>query len=486
MDPNLQGLEPAVLWRHFDQLRQIPRCSKHEERARAYILQVADDLGLESVMDDAGNVVVRKAASPGGADAPIVVLQGHLDMVCEKNADVVFDFDNDPLHLDLKGDLLYAQGTTLGADNGIGIATALAALESRDITHGPIEALFTVDEETGLTGAFALGGDMLKGRLLLNLDSEDMGVITIGCAGGGGTNIELPLVMAPVPDGWAKATVRVEGLRGGHSGIDIHEYRANAVKLLSRVIWYSMKVADLRLISFQGGDKHNALPREASAEVVLPQSEVPRLRQLSDELRSHFLEEFGSFDKDIEVNVEEGGQADGMAASPESTDNAVDLLMALPHGVEKFSHDVEGLVETSTNLASVKTEEATLRLHMSSRSAIRPALDALRGRIEAMASLAGGEVEQEEPYPGWKPNPASKLLATMKEVHAEVFGEEPEVEAIHAGVEAGIIGEKFPGVDMVSIGPTIKNPHSPEEYVDVKTVEAFWRWIVAILEHLAS
>ncbi len=486
MDANLQGLEPAVLWRYFDELRQIPRCSKHEERAREYVLRVAHDLGLESVEDDAGNVVVRKAASPGREGAPTVVLQGHLDMVCEKNADVVFDFDRDPIQLDLRGDLLYARGTTLGADNGIGIATALAALEARGIVHGPIEALFTVDEETGLTGAFALGGDMLKGRILLNLDSEDMGVVTIGCAGGGGTNIELPLALVPVPDGWARETVRVEGLRGGHSGIDIHEYRANAVKLLSRVLWNAMKVTDLRLVSFQGGDKHNALPREAWAEVVLPVSEVPRLRQLSDELRSHFLEEFGSLDPGIEVSVEEGGPAEGTAASPEATSNAVHLLMALPHGVEKFSHDVEGLVETSTNLASVKTEGADLRLHMSSRSAVRPALDALRGRIEAIATLAGCEVEQEEPYPGWKPNPASELLATVKAVHAQVFGEEPEVEAIHAGVEAGIIGEKFPGVDMVSIGPTIKNPHSPEEFVDVRTVESFWRWIVAILEHLAG
>jgi dipeptidase D len=485
VDKQLEGLEPVVLWKHFDEILRIPHCSKHEKRVREYVRGVAEKLDLECEEDKAGNVIVRKGATEERKEAPTVVLQGHLDMVCEKNAGTEHDFDKDPIEPRLDGDLLFASGTTLGADNGIGVATALAVLEASDIAHGPIEALFTVDEETGLTGAFELKDDFISGRIMLNLDSEDMGVVTIGCAGGGDSHISIAMERVPIPPDRVMTRVKVEGLRGGHSGVDIHEDRANAVKLLTRVLWEARDSKYL-LVDIEGGDKHNAIPREASAVVVGGPTEMKRLKEKGVQCQEAFLAEYGGRDGGIAVTVEDAGAPEGMAATIASTRRAVSLLMALPHGVEKYSHDIHGLVETSTNLAAVRIEEGRLVALHSTRSSIASALEALRGRIESAACLAGAEVEHKMSYPGWKPNPGSELLGITKEVHKELFGSEPEVEAIHAGLETGIVGEKFPGMDMVSIGPTIKNPHSPEEHVDVKTVAEFWRWVTALLDKLSS
>jgi dipeptidase D len=486
MDPSLKGLEPELLWMHFDELRKIPRCSKHEERARQYIKDVAKRLGLASEEDKAGNVLVRKAATRGHEGAPTVVLQGHLDMVCEKNADVAHDFAKDPIQLELRGEDLHARGTTLGADDGIGVAVALAVLESTDLAHGPIEALFTVDEETGLTGAYQLAPGWLKGRIMLNLDSEDMNVVTIGCAGGGGTKVELPVTRAPVPAGMVRAMVAVKGLRGGHSGVDIHEYRANAVKLLVRLLWAVAREHTVLLCDIAGGDKHNAIPREASAEVAVDPKALAALKALAVQHQAVDLEEFGGRDPGIRHAVEERGAATGDAMDAQSSRRALHLLQAMPHGVEKFSHAMPELVETSTNLASVDVEGDSLWVMMSTRSSIMGALEALRGRIEAVAVLAGARVEQEDAYPGWNPDPTSPLLAVTKAVHKQLFGAEPKVEAIHAGLETGIVGERYPGMQMISVGPTLKNPHSPDEYVNVRTVEECWRWVAALLRTLAE
>jgi len=485
MDAALKGLKPEVLWRHFDELRKIPRCSKHEERARAYVRDVARKLGLPCEEDAAGNVLVRKPASKGLERAPTVVLQGHLDMVCEKNSDVVHDFSKDPISLEMRDGWLRAKGTTLGSDNGVGVATALAVLEAKDLAHGPIESLFTVDEETGLTGAFQLKEGWLKGRLMLNLDSEDMGVVTVGCAGGGNTSIALPIASAAVPKGAARARVTVRGLRGGHSGVDIHEYRANAIKLLARVLWYA-RGSKFQLLALSGGDKHNAIPREAWAEVALAKAEVPKLAGVALAQQAAALSEFGTRDPNISISVEDLGAAPAQGLDAPSTAKAVTLLMALPHGAEKFSHDLLDLVETSTNLASARLEGGALVVLHSTRSSIAPALEALRARVEAVALLAGAKAEHGEAYPGWKPDMSSPLLGVTKAVHKGLFGTEPEVEAIHAGLETGIVGVKFPGMDMVSIGPTIKNPHSPDECVDVRTVEQFWGWTVGLLERIAK
>ena len=485
VDPTLEGLEPVLLWKHFDELMKIPRCSKHEEQVARYVIGVAERLGLEHRQDAAGNVLVLKGGTAGREGAPAVVLQGHLDMVCEKNADVTHDFSTDPIRPDLRGDLLYAQGTTLGADNGIGVATALALLESTDVAHGPLETLCTVDEETGLTGAFEIQPGFLKGRVMLNLDSEDMGVVTIGCAGGGDSHLALPLEMSDLGPGRVLVTVRVDGLRGGHSGVDVHEERANAVKLLTRVLWDAQDL-NYSLVDIKGGDKHNAIPREAWVTVALSPDDAFSLRGIAQKAQADFEAEYGTREPKLRISVEQGGPAAGEGASIGSSFNAVRMLMALPHGVEKFSHDMEGLVETSTNLAAVYIKDGELWALHSTRSSIASALEALRGRIEAIANLAGASIEHKMSYPGWKPNPSSRLLGVAKAVHVEIFGSEPVVEAIHAGLETGIIGERFEGMDMISIGPTIKNPHSPDEYVDTSTVVGYWRWVEALLDRLSA
>ena len=409
MDMALEGLRPEVLWRHFDELRKIPRCSKHEERARAYVKDVARRLDLRCEEDAVGNVIVRKPATKGYERSPTVVLQGHLDIVCEKNSDVVHDFSKDPIQLEMRDGWLRAKGTTLGSDNGIGVAATLAVLEAKDLAHGPIEALFTVDEETGLTGAFQLKEGWLKGRLMLNLDSEDMGIVTVGCAGGGNTTISLPVTTEAMPKAAVRARVTVRGLRGGHSGVDIHEYRANAIKLLARVLW-NAQLLKFHLLAVEGGDKHNAIPREAWADVAVAKHDVPKLAGVALAQQTAALSEFGTRDPNISIAVEDLGAAPAKGLDAPSTAKAVTLLMALPHGAEKFSHDLPDLVETSTNLASAKLEGGALVVLHSTRSSIAPALEALRARIEAVAVLAGAKAKHGEAYPGWKPDMASPLL----------------------------------------------------------------------------
>jgi len=485
MFPELEGLEPALLWKHFDAIMRIPRCSKHEGAVRKYVVDFAEGQGLEHAQDAAGNVVVRKKGTFGREDASTVVLQGHLDMVCEKNAGTAHDFASDPIQPRREENLLYAQGTTLGADNGIGVATALAILESKEVEHGPIEALFTVDEETGLTGAFELEPGFLKGRTMLNLDSEDMGVVTIGCAGGGDTSLSMYLDYDHLQPKCTEAIIKVHGLKGGHSGVDIHEDRANAIKLLARVLWNSWDL-NLSIVDIRGGDKHNAIPREAWAHVGFSTGEVELLRRVVSEAEEAFRLEYGAREPDLAVSLEVKGESECRVVSVASSWRLVELLMAMPHGVWKYSHDVPGLVESSTNLAAIRVEDEKFIVLLSTRSSIAQALEALRGRIEAIGNLAEAEVKHANAYPGWKPNPDSELLGIAKAVHTHLFGETPTVEAIHAGLETGIIGEKFPGMDMISIGPTIKNPHSPDEYLDMTTVGPFWSWVTALLDRLSK
>ncbi len=485
MYPELEGLEPALLWKHFDAIMKIPRCSKHEDAVRKYVVNFAEGQGLEHVQDAAGNVVVRKPGTPARENAPGVVLQGHLDMVCEKNADTDHDFTTQGIMPDRRGDLLYAKGTTLGADNGIGVATAMAILESKDLEHGPIEALFTVDEETGLTGAFELEPGFLNGRLMMNLDSEDLGVVTIGCAGGGDTSLKLLLEHDHLQPHCSEAVIKVSGLKGGHSGVDIHEDRANAVKLLARLMWNVWDL-NLSIIDIKGGDKHNAIPREAWARVGFTTGELEELQKAVSDAEIAFRLEYGGREPDLHVTLEVLKESECKCISVASSWRIVELLMAMPHGVWKYSHDIEGLVESSTNLAAVKVEDDALIVLLSTRSSIAQALESLRGRIEAIGNMAGAEVKHANAYPGWNPNPDSELLGIAKAVHVNLFGEAPVVEAIHAGLETGIIGEKFPGMDMISIGPTIKNPHSPDENIDLTTVPPFWNWVLALLARLSS
>jgi dipeptidase D len=479
----LENLEPKILWKHFDEIRKTPRCSKHEEKIREYVENFAKQHDLKYKTDKIGNIVILKPATSGMEKKPVVILQGHMDMVCEKNSDVDFDFANDPIKLKRDGDILSADGTTLGADNGIGLAATLAILEDTTLKHGPLEGLFTVDEETGLTGAFAMKSDMLTGKILLNLDSEDWGVLTVGCAGGGDSQVELPFKTQSINGNLQSMLVKVSGLRGGHSGVDAHEQRGNAVKLLSRMLWKASEKYDFYLTDIKGGDKHNAIPREAYAKVSIDKAEKDTFISCLKAEQKDILGEIKPIDPKFAVDVEDIEKLD-TAFDKNSQDTLLNLLHGLPHGVDKMSYDIQGLVETSTNLATVALKGNNVMIGLSSRSSIKSALQDFRDRIRAVAMLSGAKIDEEEPYPGWKPDLDSKVLALSKKLYKDIYNKEPVIEAIHAGLECGIIGEKFPGMDMISIGPTIKYPHSPEEQVHISTVDKFYEFVLKILEEV--
>jgi len=478
--PSIENLEPKLVWKHFDEIRKIPRCSKHEEKIRDYIVNFAKKQGLKAKVDAVGNVVIVKPATAGMQGKSTVILQGHMDMVCEKNSDVKFDFSKDPIQLKITGDLLTANGTTLGADNGIGLAISLAILEDKKIRHGPIESLYTIDEETGLTGAFAMKSDMLSGKIMLNLDSEDFGVITVGCAGGGDSTIELPVKMQAVPGG-EYLQVKVSGLRGGHSGVDIHEQRGNAIKILTRLLWKASQKYEFSLFDIKGGDKHNAIPREAYAKLVIDKKNKTAFVTTLKEEEKDIYEEIKPIDPKLKVDVDPSEPSKkGMDKSTQV--KLLNLLHSLPHGVYQMNYDIKTLVNTSTNLATISVKEDTVVIGMSSRSPMKSALQDMRDRIKATALLSGAKVSEGTPYPGWKPDLQSKILGLSKKIFKDMFKQDPKIEAIHAGLECGIIGEKFPGMDMISIGPTLKNPHSPEEQLHISTVDKFYNYLLKILE----
>jgi dipeptidase D len=479
-------LEPKQLWSHFDRILEIPRGSRNESKIREYFISVAEKNGLTYKVDDLGNLVVRKPGTAGKENAPAVVLQGHLDMVNDKNSDVEFDFDKDALKPQMDGEYLKATGTTLGADNGIGLAAMLALMDADDLVHGPLEFLCTIDEETGLTGAAGLGGDMLEGKCLINLDSEEEGVLTVGCAGGADTQVRLTLAAKKAPSGAAAMKIRLFGLKGGHSGIDIHLQRGNAIKLVARALYAASLEGPFLLADLNGGNKHNAIPREAFATVVLPggAGEMKSLQAKLDREFQAIKAEYLSAEPNMQFELAED-ELPSEVWDDATTASVLGLLNSLPHGVVAMSYDIAGLVETSTNLAIVAAAEGKLDIHMSSRSSVASALDGLRQRIGAIATTAGAEIDQEEGYPGWQPDMSSKMLDVVKGLHKEVLGSTPEVGAVHAGLECGIIGEKFPGMDMISFGPQIEFPHSPDERVKVGTVDGFYRLLTTTLEKLA-
>lgn len=476
-------LEPTSLWKHFDAILTIPRGSGNEERMRQYVQGIADKHGLHTRTDGTGNIVVAKPAAAGRQDVPITILQSHLDMVNEKNSDVEHDFDRDPIQPQRQGAYLQATGTTLGSDNGIGVASMLAVLESSDIAHGPLELLFTVDEETGLTGAAALSDTMLRGRRLINLDSEEEGVVTIGCAGGADSHLHLTLSSERNPRSVTAFEVKLSGLKGGHSGVDIHLQRGNAIKLVVRALLAASLEFPVRIARLEGGNKKNAIPRECVATAVVADGDAERFRGILDREFQEIASEFRPAEPNLTFRVETV-DVPRESWTRETSDRVIRLLSALPHGVLSMSYDIPELVETSTNLAAVPNKESKMMVLMSSRSSVASALDALRHRIRAIAGLADAEVSEEGAYPGWRPDLESPLLAVVKEVHQRAVGHEPQVGAVHAGLECGIIGEKYDGMDMVSIGPQIEFPHSPDERVKINTVGDFYRLLTATLEEL--
>ena len=487
MKEAIKGLQPAALWEHFYQISQIPRCSKHEEKVRDYVVEVAKRNGLEYKIDAVGNVVVKKPATPGLEDKPTVILQGHLDMVCEKNKGTAHDFSKDPIKLVRDGDWVRADGTTLGADNGIGVAAALAVMEAKDLRHGPMEFLFTIDEETGLTGATEIKPDALEGRILLNMDSEEDDVIYIGCAGGRDTEIFLNIENENAPAGYQAVMVKLSGLIGAHSGLNIHEGRGNAIKLLNRFLWNVLPQLDGRLAFLEGGSKHNAIPREAEAIIYLPSEKVTDLQKAAEEYQAIYRDEYRLIDPKVSLTVEKSGfDAPGKVFTKALQERLLNLLYIIPHGVMAMSLAIPGLVETSTNLAVVNEKDGKVAILTSQRSSVGTELDEINQMVKACGYIAGAEVRSGGGYPAWKPNPDSPLLKKAKAVWKELFGIEPEVKAIHAGLETGIIGDKFPGMDMISFGPTIQGAHSPDEKVQVSTVEKFWKFLVTMLEKLAQ
>ncbi len=478
-------IEPNNLWKHFAEFLKIPHCSGNEKALGDYIIAFAESKGLEWKRDDVGNVVISKPGSPGHENSEGVILQGHLDMVCEKNSDVAHDFSKDPINAKMDGEWIGAEGTTLGADNGVGACAALAVMEDDTLVHPPIECLFTVDEETGLTGATKIQSGFLEGIKLLNLDSEDEGEFTIGCAGGADTQISLPLQKENTDRG-ELYNVKLSGFRGGHSGIDIDKGRANAIKLLARILWQVSRAgAPFRLISVEGGNLRNAIPREAWASVLLEPSEKDRFSNASQEAFQKIKEEYAAVETEAAFAIERIQEPTTAALTQDSQNKLIDLLFTLPHGVISMHPEMEGLVETSTNLAVIHTHDENAEIICSTRSSVASALQATRDLLVAVSSLVNADAVLEEGYPGWTPNLQSPLLQTMKDIYKKTFDTDAHVAAVHAGLECGIIGEKFPGMDMISFGPTIEHPHSPDERVHVGSVEKFWTFLTNVLSELA-
>jgi dipeptidase D len=484
MSDAIAGLEPALVWKYFAEIARIPRCSKHEERMTRYILDTATRLGLEATADASGNVVARKPASAGRERVAMVCLQGHLDMVCEKNKDTVHDFGKDPIELVRKGDMLMAKGTTLGADNGIAVATNLAIMEDRTLVHGPLEFLFTVDEETGLTGAQSLQPGFLASRILLNLDSEEEGELYVGCSGGRDTTGHWPLALDPAPAAATAGVLAVTGLKGGHSGMEIHQGRGNAIKTLGRALRL-LDALGARMVNIQGGSKRNAIPREAEATLWLPAKKWDDARAAVADFDATVRAELGTVDPGVRVALTAlKGARRGKVLRKALQRRLLQGISGLPHGVIKMSADIPGLVETSTNVAVIETGKKTISLATSQRSSVASEINEICDTVRAIMELSGAEVSQGDGYPGWKPNLDSPILKLAKRTYKDLYGREPAVKAIHAGLECGIIGERQPGMDMLSFGPTMTGVHSPDEKLYVETVPKFWAFLLAILKNV--
>lgn len=482
----IKDLKPKLIWHYFDEITKVPRPSKKEGKIKAFLLNFAKENSLEAKEDKTGNILITKPATKGHEEAPTVILQSHMDMVCEKNNGTVHDFENDPIETYIDGEWVKAKGTTLGADNGIGMAAALAVLASNDLPHGKIEALFTVDEETGLTGAFGMKAGFITGDILLNLDSEDEAEIFIGCAGGIGTTAIFTYKPTMIPQDHIFFRITVKNLKGGHSGSDIDKGLGNANKILDRFLIKILKKYDMALCSIDGGNLHNAIAREATAVIGLHKSEKEKLRVDMNQFIALMEEEYNGIEPDMKILLE-SEEHQNICIDRQTTFALINGLNACPHGVIAMSRDIPGLVETSTNLASVKMAgEDKIIVTTSQRSSTESFKEEIASRIESVFTLAGAVVTHNEGYPGWKPNLNSQILKIAIESYEKLYHITPAVKAIHAGLECGLFLEKYPHLDMISFGPTLQGVHSPDEKMHIPAVEKFWNHLVAILKKVAE
>ena len=483
MNSEIKELAPSLIWKYFHDLTQIPRPSKKEGKAVEYIRNFGKANGLETLVDDTGNVIIRKPATPGMENKKGVILQSHLDIVPQKNSDKEHDFEKDPVDTFIDDQWVTARGTTLGADNGMGVAASLAVLASDDLDHGPVEALFTIDEEAGMTGAFGLRKGLLKGDIMLNMDSEEEGELSVGCAGGVDATITYGFSQAAVPAKSLAYEISVHGLKGGHSGLDIAMGRGNANKLLFRFLKHAVNEIDVKLASVDGGGLRNAIPREASAVVVIPAGKEKLLEQILRDDEKIYRHELSAVEPDLALGLTKTGLP-GYIIDEDTMNRLIHGIIACPNGVIRMSNSMPGLVETSTNLARVESTRETINLQCLLRSSVDSAKDDLAGIMESVFTLAGATIEFDGDYPGWKPDMDSEILKVMKKVYEQNFGKPPVISAMHAGLECGLIGGTYPELDMISFGPTIRYPHSPDEKVHIESVSKFWDFLVETLKNI--
>ena len=480
---DIRQLEPKALWQNFYSLTQVPRPSHKKEQIGAFLVNFGKSLGLETVQDEIGNVLIRKPATPGMENRKAVVLQAHMDMVPQKNSSVPHDFQKDPIDAYIDGEWVTAHDTTLGADNGIGLAAAMTVIQSKDIKHPAIEMFITVDEETGMFGAFGLQPNVLKGDILINMDSEDEGELYVGCAGGIDGDITFRYKEVPVEEGDVALKVSLTGLKGGHSGVDINLQRGNANKLMFRFLKDAVADYEARLASIDGGSLRNAIPREAFAVITVPEDDVEDIVDFVKEYEELFIEEFKGVEEKISFTVEQVGLPTGLIPE-EVQDDLINGVTACPNGVLRFIPELPEVVETSNNLAIIKSDGNSVILRTLIRSSVESRKEELASMVESVFLLAGAKVELVGGYPGWKPNLDSPILKQMTKVYEDKYGKTPKVMIIHAGLECGILGTHYPAMDMISFGPTIKFPHSPDEKVNIATVAKFWDYLLATLENI--
>jgi dipeptidase D len=481
MNNAVAQLAPSQIWTWFEKLNEVPRPSKKEERIIAFVRQAGEDMGLETIVDDAGNIVIRKPATEGKENVTPVALQAHLDMVHQKNSDTEFDFDSQGIESWIDGDWVKAKGTTLGADNGMGAASILAVLSAKDIEHGPLEGLFTIDEETGMTGAFELQSGLLQAKILLNTDTEDEGELTIGCAGGVDSSVSIECKsQAPGSGTWLKLSVT--GLCGGHSGCEIHLGRGNANKIMNRILWTCQQSgADFEVASINGGSLRNAIPRESFA--VLNVGSESEFKKSVNEIANTIKTELAKTETGLTIELE-ASEASESVLEPALQRSLLAAIYASPCGVIRMSDQVDGLVETSTNLSLINIDSQRGSIEFLSRSSVETAKTDVTNQIDATFSGIAATVTHSGDYPSWTPNADSKTLNLMKQIYREMFDQDAVVNAVHAGLECGIIGSHYPGLDMVSFGPTIKNPHSPDEKCHIASVEKYWRYMLEVLKRI--